>query len=553
MTPLRVSQMSGRPRRTGRWFSVVLLLCFCALGQAPAVIGQDDEVNQDISQLLKDANPYGRIGAAGALGRLGDSRAVEPLIAALKDPNTDVRYTAVEALGKIKDPRAFQPLMAALNDSKGEVGKVRAATVLALGEINDPRAFEPLMAALNDSEGEVRAAVVQTLRKNGKIKDLALQLLIKHMDDPWVSKEIIPAVADFGSSAVEPLLATLRPEFSIRDYAIAALVRIGRPGVGLMVTALKDPNKNVRRSVIEALGKINDPRAIEPLIFALKDSDSEVRILAAEALGNILNFTAYMNMLASTKEDSPTVPVVAALKNANPYLRLGAVDALGRLREPDSKTIDAMAIALKDADWRVRVIAAWALGHTTPGTAALESQKPADPSLQSIAADYKSWIRKARPGSADVLIRALNAYGNKEMAQDYFNVRSVPPFVGARFVRGCAQMDKFARLYDNPHLWGSLKMAYNGAALNRKGLWRTALSVVACLWNILLHSVFTWTRSYRSLFLALHFRACFLLRGFEKLCGQGVLVALLIGGMFCALPSSDLVCRRSPISIPPEW
>ena len=48
MTPLRVSQMSGRFRRTGRWFSVVLLLCFCVLGQAPVVFGQDDEVNQYI-------------------------------------------------------------------------------------------------------------------------------------------------------------------------------------------------------------------------------------------------------------------------------------------------------------------------------------------------------------------------------------------------------------------------------------------------------------------------------------------------------------------------
>ena len=46
------------------------------------------------------------------------------------------------------------------------------------------------------------------------------------------------------------------------------------------------------------------------------------------------------------------------------------------------------------------------------------------PSLQSIAADYKSWLRKARPGSADLLIRALDVYGNKDMAQDYYNFGS---------------------------------------------------------------------------------------------------------------------------------
>jgi HEAT repeat protein len=41
---------------------------------------------------------------------------VEPLIAALKDENSDVRQAAAKALGKIGDPRAVEPLIAALSD-----------------------------------------------------------------------------------------------------------------------------------------------------------------------------------------------------------------------------------------------------------------------------------------------------------------------------------------------------------------------------------------------------------------------------------------------------
>ncbi|MFB0561167.1 MAG: HEAT repeat domain-containing protein [Candidatus Lokiarchaeia archaeon] len=50
---------------------------------------------------LKDENKYVRWGAAGALGELGDKRAVEPLIEALEDKDRNVREKAAWALVKI--------------------------------------------------------------------------------------------------------------------------------------------------------------------------------------------------------------------------------------------------------------------------------------------------------------------------------------------------------------------------------------------------------------------------------------------------------------------
>jgi HEAT repeat protein len=57
-----------------------------------------------------------REAAAGALGDIGDKRAVEPLIGALSDDKTWVRRSAVEALGEIGDSRAVEPLIKALED-----------------------------------------------------------------------------------------------------------------------------------------------------------------------------------------------------------------------------------------------------------------------------------------------------------------------------------------------------------------------------------------------------------------------------------------------------
>ncbi|MEO0160809.1 MAG: HEAT repeat domain-containing protein [candidate division WOR-3 bacterium] len=53
------------------------------------------------------------------------------------------------------------------------------------------------------------------------------------------------------------------------------------------IADLKDEDSYVRRYAAEALGKIGDNRAVEPLIAALKDEDSDVRRYAEEALKKI--------------------------------------------------------------------------------------------------------------------------------------------------------------------------------------------------------------------------------------------------------------------------
>src|SRR5450756_828303 len=73
----------------------------------------------DIPGLIK-ALGYGkdwgvRNAAAGALGQIGDARAVGPLIAALKDQDSNVRRAAAGALVEISAP-SVMPLIAALGD-----------------------------------------------------------------------------------------------------------------------------------------------------------------------------------------------------------------------------------------------------------------------------------------------------------------------------------------------------------------------------------------------------------------------------------------------------
>ena len=53
--------------------------------------------------------------AALMLGKLGDRRAVDPLIEALDAPGYQTRVHAAQSLGKLGDPRAVEPLIRALD------------------------------------------------------------------------------------------------------------------------------------------------------------------------------------------------------------------------------------------------------------------------------------------------------------------------------------------------------------------------------------------------------------------------------------------------------
>ena len=67
--------------------------------------------------------------AAIILGRMRDSRALEPLVAALGHPDPRVRSESCAALGELRDPAAAEPLLAATRDTEYDV-RVRAGEAL---------------------------------------------------------------------------------------------------------------------------------------------------------------------------------------------------------------------------------------------------------------------------------------------------------------------------------------------------------------------------------------------------------------------------------------
>ena len=75
-----------------------------------------------------------------------------------------VRRNSAKALGKIGDGRAVEPLIKALG---GEDRRGRSAVAEALGAIGDTRAVEPLIGLLEDEDKWVRKYAKESLKKLG--------------------------------------------------------------------------------------------------------------------------------------------------------------------------------------------------------------------------------------------------------------------------------------------------------------------------------------------------------------------------------------------------
>src|ERR1035437_3066210 len=179
--------------------------------------------------------------------------------------------------------------------------------------------------------------------------------------------------------AVEPLIAALKDNDNLVQWnAATALGKFNDPrAIGPLIDALKNGNHFARRNIARVLGETKDPQAVESLIFALKDTDSEARWSAAKALVSI---------------GTPAVePLITSLKDTDASVRAIAVVVLLKINDPDA--VAPLKTALNDTDINFN----FRSGMANALTALCE------------------------PGSEDGLIKALNLFNKKGMAEAYLN------------------------------------------------------------------------------------------------------------------------------------
>lgn len=307
---------------------------------------------------LGHANYHVRLHAADVLGKLGDSRAVEPLIAQLErevanpivppspkdrawtleeilefydeagserkkteDDKGSVRAFIAIALGNLRDPRGVDALIGHLEDPDGHVCWQSA---LALGKIGDLRALEPLVACLSNKYAQTSA---------GAAKGLAF------LDDPRAIRPLIEIALHNPSE---------NRDLSVRESAADALVKFGQIAVEPLITALHDSDAGTRVWAACALGKIHDPRPLQELERLKTDHRTVDKELGTLRVSEEAERAIERIRLL----DASTDTLLISVRDVNPIRRVVSVEYLAE--KPDSRATQALVLLLNDPIEEVR-------------------------------------------------------------------------------------------------------------------------------------------------------------------------------------------------------
>ncbi len=228
--------------------------------------------------LLKDESEDVRIAAAGTLSGLADRSALQPLTEALGDPNNLVRMYVVRAIGHIGDATAAGALRHMLADTGPFVPW---EALRALADVGAPLAPEEAMKvamALDEYERGMAIELMGKLKQEG-----ASQALVGEWQNLSWS----------GRGKAAKALEQLSYE-GLADLLLNGLSEARRPGPPINDTALHV--RDFDKAAAEILGRLRDPRAVDPLIAAMNDTmlgwnageyDGAAVDAAASALVNI--------------------------------------------------------------------------------------------------------------------------------------------------------------------------------------------------------------------------------------------------------------------------
>jgi hypothetical protein len=189
----------------------------------------------------------------------------------------------------------------------------------------------------------------------------------RHPDVQWLAAD---ALGSLGNLPFVPLIQALDSRhIAVRIGAIEALGAIQDPrSVRPLVDMLEhDEAVEVRWVATLALGKIGDPAAIPPLVDALRARERYVRYGAAISLDRLLwipqndaerayHVIAMQDWQGVRKLGrAATDPLVDLFRDPDPTMRAKIVELLGHIRDPRAEK--ACEIALKDQDGTVRMTA----------------------------------------------------------------------------------------------------------------------------------------------------------------------------------------------------
>lgn len=363
----------------------------------------------------------------------GDTVAVEPLIQAFltrPEKYPGIMETSAKALGKIGDGRAVDPLIEFLetasdldNSSKSEKDTY-IAVITALGEIGDGRAVNALIEFLNvasapkhisEIERDISETTIDALGVLGDIKAIKplLQIGVKQEK---LDEKIVSTIMSFGESAVPPLLEILEDEDivfgGVASCYLAELVNQNTSEVAEIL--MESFRRGVRGCISSALEKINENTAIEFFIAYIEASPDEP---AKDQIGGIIYAIVALGDIGDMRAESV---LLSQLKKRKENLEFGY----------DRAKIASFALSNLYNNEIYRMVPL------------LESRNTYQ--------IYFALIAIGNPNTIDALVKALNRYGDQGMAVYFLN-------------SGCGGLESAAKDWAKNHGFKIITAQYQGS------------------------------------------------------------------------------------------
>lgn len=264
---------------------------------------RDERYVDGLLTLLDDSDLYLLRECINLLGRIGNPKALPTLIDLLnREPNDDeLHEDVIIALGRIGDDRAVDSILAL---SAHTNVYIRQRVAKALGSFSSGRNVEVLITLLDDDSNEVRANAAQSLGMIGETN--AIPALDNALDDgEWtVRKQAATALAQFHDEAViEPMIYALGDIRSpIRVIAADKLGEIGTPLAYEPLLQARHPfRRDVNTAIDNALDKLDGKY--------IRDPDMDITLLI-----DLLPIHNKPEVIAQTLEKIGTPDALSAVK-----------------------------------------------------------------------------------------------------------------------------------------------------------------------------------------------------------------------------------------------
>ncbi|MBD3420974.1 MAG: hypothetical protein GF398_12715 [Chitinivibrionales bacterium] len=266
----------------------------------------------------------------------------EPAVASRVLPG----HGAPSARAALPPPVIVPPAKPVVEGAKGVIvqparnGTAAATTDSAKSKPAGQKAIKrkpDIIAKLNSTQRERRLDAVLALRDDPDMAQDALARLIELFGDTAVYRPL----PDKGPERV----GALDEPTSVGDQAVLAVTAIGKPAVKELVDALDAPEPFVRSQSAKALGRLQDRKAVKPLIALLADTNIFVQQEAAVAL------VAF----------GDAKPLLASLRDRKNRNKAQVLEVLGKIKDP--QTIPDIVKLIHNRDSHIREMAAFALGE----------------------------------------------------------------------------------------------------------------------------------------------------------------------------------------------